>query len=379
MNKRGFHYGFFGLGLGLAFACSGTEKDARSANTAKPTDDAPDDTADDTDPSGPPTPQDPNPNNADDVATGACGNAPGQLFPPAAPWNQNIAKAPLDAESADIIGYLAQNHDTATRFQIDFSFRVLTRGSSDAPRAFTPNGDFYEGECDPAPIPLPVGGALEGESGYACESDGDCHLIVWDPKSCRLQEMWRAGLRGNTFSGGCQAVWQTDRVYPETLRGEGCTSADASGLPITPLLFNADEVAAGQIRHALRFILPNQHIRAQIYVRPGTHSTNPTSGPATAPPYAARLRLRAAVDTSVLTRGAKVVAQALKDYGMILVDGGNLTFTGQSDADTKHSWEDAGLGAQDLKGLSWNDFEVVELGPRFDYRNADCQRTPITE
>jgi serine/threonine-protein kinase len=191
--------------------------------------------------------------------------------------------------------------------------------------------------------------------------------------------MWRADIRGETFNGGCQAVWETNRTYPDTLRGDGCTSADASGLPIAPLLFTADEVAAGEIKHAIRFILPNNHIREQIYVRPGTHATRATSGPSTAPPYAARLRMRADASTSGLSAGAQVVARALKEYGMILVDGGNLTFTGLSDADTKATWDAAQLAPQDLKGLDWTDFEVVELGERFDYRNADCQRDPVTD
>lgn len=316
-------------------------------------------------------PQTPNPEN--------CGNAPGQLFPPEAPWNTPIAEAPRDAESDAIIGYLGQNHDTATRFQIDFSFRVLEADDSVEHQPFTPNDDFYAGECDPAPVPVPVGGSLEGESGYACDSDGDCHLIVFDRDECRLFEMWRADLRDGDFSGGCLAVWEVDRVYGPEGRGDFCTSADAAGLPIAPLLFTADEVTSGEIRHALRFILPNQHIRRDVYVRPGTHSTRATSGPASAPPYSARLRLKADVELSGLSRGAQVVARALQTYGMILADGGNLTFTGLSDRDTEHSWSEADLGPHDLKGLDWTDFEVVELGERITYSSGDCRRDPVRE
>ena len=60
---------------------------------------------------------------------------------------------------------------------------------------------------------------------YACESDGDCHLIVVAKHECRLYEMWRADKRGDAFSGGCLAVWDLDRDYPETGRGDFCTSA----------------------------------------------------------------------------------------------------------------------------------------------------------
>ncbi len=354
------------------------DTDDDSVDDSADVDDVPDDTLDDdaADDSADDAAVD---DTTDPVPTGDCGNAAGQIFPPDAPWNQNIADAPLDAESEAIISYLDQNHDTGTRFQIDFSFRLLQRGPNDERREFEPSGDFYSGECDPAPIPVPEGGALEGEQGYACESDGDCHLLVLDQAQCRLYEMWRADIQGDSFAGGCQAIWETDRVYPDTLRGDGCTSADASGLPISPLLFTADEVAAGEIKHAIRFILPNSHIRDSIYVRPGTHSTGATSGPDDAPPYAARLRMRADVDISGLSAGAQVVAEALKNYGMILVDAGNLTFTGMSDADTEASWDDAQLTAQDLKGLEWTDFEVVELGERIDYDQVECSHEPVTD
>ena len=75
------------------------------------------------------------------------------------------------------------------------------------------------------------------------------------------------------------------------MRGDQCTSADAAGFPIAPMLFTADEVAAGEIAHAIRFILPNPRMasfpdgpdsntaRDPLYVRPATHAGGP-SGPA---------------------------------------------------------------------------------------------------
>ena len=143
------------------------------------------------------------------------------------------------------------------------------------------------------------GGALEGEDGYACESDGDCLLIVRHEGV--LYEMWRANIDASgAFDGGCLAVWDLGRTWPETLRGEGCTSADAAGLPIAPLTFTADEVAAGEIRHAIRFILPNARIAHRQYVRPATHATGAASAESNGMPYGVRLRLRADYDVESL-------------------------------------------------------------------------------
>src|SRR5262249_19627493 len=103
------------------------------------------------------------------------------------------------------------------------------------------------------------------------------------------------------------------RVYPASGRGEQCTSADAAGFPIAPLLFDADEVAAGQVDHATRSILPNATIRARESVHPATHGPRATSGPAEAPPYGARLRLRADYPLASLPNdGARVVARAMQ-------------------------------------------------------------------
>jgi serine/threonine-protein kinase len=191
--------------------------------------------------------------------------------------------------------------------------------------------------------------------------------------------MWRANF-GAEHSGGCLSVWNLNQTYTETLRGDCCTSADAAGLPIAAHMFSADDIAAGVIPHALRFILPNSLMRERIYVRPATHSTPTTSGPPSAPPYGARLRLKASYDASGLNSAAQVIATALKQYGMILSDGGEITFTATNDRFTEHKWVDVGLGPGDLKSLQWSDFEVVDGGTRYTFgETCNCVRSPINE
>jgi len=257
------------------------------------------------------------------------------------------------------------------KVQIDFSFDVLLADSSTDKRSFEPTGDFFEPDCDLADVPVPAGGNVEGESGYECTNDGDCHLIVFDHDAGKLYEMWRANITGSTFQGGCLAVWNSDQQYDDTLRGDQCTSADAAGLPIAPLLFTADEVAGGEIDHAIRFILPNS--RPQVgYVRPATHGTN-TSGSSDAPSYGVHLRLRADYPIDSLpSEGAKVVARALQKYGMYHADGGNIALTAQSDRYTTAKW-DGLLGPRDLAALQVEDFDVIDHGPPIEL-TLDCVR-----
>lgn len=298
----------------------------------------------------------------------------GPYFPPGAVWTQDVSQAALDPESRAVIAFLERTGWGLGRMQIDFSIEVLNAPAGTATRAFTPTGDHFEPDCDRDPVPVPEGGALEGESGYACESDGDCHLIVRDAARQRLFEMWRADIRGPRFEGGCLAVWDLGRVYPPSGRGEQCTSADAAGYPIAPLLFSADEVAAGQIAHAIRFILPNARIRRGVYVHPATHGTRAASGPPDAPPYGARLRLRRDYPLDTLPPGARVVARAMQSYGMLLADGGNVALTAQSDRFTTAKW-DGLLGARDLAALRPADFEMVDGGARIAL-TLDCVRNP---
>ncbi|MBI2376129.1 MAG: hypothetical protein HYV07_19205 [Deltaproteobacteria bacterium] len=302
----------------------------------------------------------------------------GAYFPASAWMYQDISTEPLAPGSAVTTQWLADNGGFGTgQMRIDFSIEVLDANGA-APQPFTPTSDFYEPDCDRVRIPLPPGGNLEGETGYECVSDGDCHLIVVDRPAQRLYEMWRANVVGGTFRGGCAVLWDMARVYPGAGRGEQCTSADAAGFPIAPLLFTADEIAAGSIHHAIRFILPNARMRADYYVRPATHAGGP-SGPSTAPVYGSRWRLRADFPLASLPNdAARVVARALQAYGMALADGGNIALTAQSDTHTTAKWAEVGLETRDLAALQPTDFEIVDTGPPIEL-TFDCARAPINE
>lgn len=147
------------------------------------------------------------------------------------------------------------------------------------------------------------------------------------------------------------------------------------GLPHRPLLFTADEVAAGEIKHAIRFILPNDRIRRRSYVAPATHGTNTTGGPNN-PPYGVHLRLRRDYPVDSLpSAAARVVARALQRYGMFHADGGNIALTAQSDRFTQHKWSEVGLGPRDLAALKVEDFEVIHHGEPIAV-TYDCVRQP---
>lgn len=330
---------------------------------------------------------------------GRCGAAVGQMFPPSAPWNQSVRDTCVDPRSSAIIQYLQAVVDGSQTFRIDlgnssddYGFQPLAADSSTTTVSFDPTNEFYTPHCDEVPIPVPTTGRLEGEPDYSCAGDGDCHLTVYETAGCELFEMWRANDVLGDFQGGCLAVWDTTAVGDD-LRGLSCTSADAAGLPILPMLVTPLQVRSGTIRHALRFILPNEAVQRFVYVRPATHNPltferhgQPTSGPqgTMPPPYGVRLRLRASFDTSGLSPGAQAMAEALKEYGMFHADGGNVTFIASNDTYAGASWGDADidLGPDDLRdaGMAWTDFEVVsDLDDVESMEDVECSRTPRME
>jgi len=322
-------------------------------------------------------------------ATGGTTSVPGAtLFPASAPWYQDVTNAALDAQSSSVIaGLSAKGGWGAGSFRIDFSLEVLKADASVTPRAFTQTDDFYDPDCDFVPVPVPPTGRLEGESNYACASDGDCHLLVI--QGTKLYEMWRADITGGTatgtpFNGGCLAVWDLTRDYWKPAappapfaRGDQCTSADAAGYPMAALLFSADEVAAGSLNHAIRFILPNDRIRKGEYVHPATHSGAGKGTPTTdTVPYGARFRLKPTFNLAGLpNEGARTVARALQRYGMFLADGGNIALTAQADTYTTAKW-DGLLGSRDLSSILVTDFEMIDGGTRIPL-TLDCVRTPL--
>lgn len=301
--------------------------------------------------------------------------APLPYFPGGSVWTQDISKAPADAQSSQIIGWLADAGGWGRgRMQVDFSMRVMNADATTPRIPFHKGAQFYEPDSDVVPsVPLPASGGIEGQSGYSCNiEENDCHLIVTDRGHGKLYEAYQADMRNGALSSSFLAVWDLTRIYPDSGRGDQCTSADAAGFPIAPLLFTADELALGHIDHAIRFILPNPRIRAGVFVHPATHAGAPR-GPALAPPYGARFRLKSTYDLSRLSPAAQVVARAMQKYGMFLSDGGNVALTAQSDADTSTKYADIGFGPHDLESLKVTDFEVVQLG-RPIALSDDCVR-----
>jgi hypothetical protein len=76
------------------------------------------------------------------------------------------------------------------------------------------------------------------------------------------------------------------------------------------------------------------------------------------PPMGLRLRLRADVDISGLAPQARVIADAMKTYGVIVADNGSAWYLGGV---PDERWDNDALGT--LDALTGADFEAVDASP----------------
>src|SRR2546423_5858378 len=175
----------------------------------------------------------------------------------------------------------------------------------------------YASESDPGPYPIPPNAPIEG----GANASGDRPVLVIDRDAWKLYEMFAAYPQSNgTWHAGAGAVFD---LNSNALRPAGWTSADAAGLPIFPGLVRYDEVVErSAITHAIRFTVPSTQ---RGYVYPARHFASNSSDPAL-PPMGMRVRLKASVDISAYPPEAKVIAQAMKTYGMILADNGSAWY-----------------------------------------------------
>ena len=271
------------------------------------------------------------------------------VFPATNAWNQRVDRLPVAHDSATLIrsiGLTASVH-------ADFGSGTWDGGPIGIPYTVVASRQprvrvtfDYAGESERGPYPIPRNARIEGGP----HATGDRHVLIVDKTACRLYELFDAHPldAGRSWRAGSGATFD---LRSNALRPKGWTSADAAGLPILPGLARYDEVAQGAIRHALRFTAPRTRT---AFVWPARHEAGSSASPSL-PPMGLRVRLKAGVSLRGLPRQARIVAQAMKTYGLMLADNGSPWYvSGAPD----RRWSNDDLHA--LARLRGSDFEVVD-------------------
>jgi hypothetical protein len=232
--------------------------------------------------------------------------------------------------------------------------------------------------------PIPAYAPVEGTS----NSTGDRHVLVYlqagGGNNPALYEMWQGIYDQGPWTDSSNALWPNVSGNNLTTQGEG--TSDAAGLPVAPLLVNADEVIGtgtpgapnGAVQHPIRFTLNHM---LNYWVWPATETAGvgscTQSGGGTipvesqisqaAPPASCTMtgaageiyRLKASVATpacAATSPQAAIIITGFRNYGIILADNGDSGgLIGTPDA----RWNDADLAC--LTSLTLSDFEPVNV------------------
>ena len=231
--------------------------------------------------------------------------------------------------------------------------------------------------------PIPAYAPVEGTSA----SNGDRHVLVYleagGGHTPALYEMWQGIYENGPWTDSSNALWPDVSSNALTTQGQG--TSDAAGLPVGPLLANADEVIGtgtpsapnGTIQHPIRFTLNHM---VNYWVWPATQSagvgscmsggstipteseisqSSPPSSCTMSGPAGEIYRLKASVSTpscAASSPQAAIIITAFRNYGIILADNGmSGGLIGTPDA----RWNDNDL--QCLRNLTLGDFEPVNV------------------
>jgi hypothetical protein len=286
-------------------------------------------------------------------------------FPADNAWNRDISSEPVDPNSSAIINFIG----ASTPLHPDFGAGLYGGQTIGIPYVVVSGSPLvnvkytaYGSESDPGPMPVPKNAPIEG---YPKPGNGDRHVLVLDRDNCWLYELYHSYLQADgSWKAGSGAVWDllNDEQRPYTW-----TSADAAGLPIFPGLARFDEVASGQIQHALRFTLQYSQT---AFTPPASHWAGNSTN-AHAAPMGMRLRLKSSYDISSFPPQSQVILAALKKYGMIMADNGSSMFIG---GDPDNRWNNNDVST--LRQVRASAFEVVLINPLYTPSNVPTGPLP---
>ena len=270
------------------------------------------------------------------------------MQPPDNIWNTPVDQLPVSAASSTYVTTIGPALPVHADFgsgtwnggPIGIPFVTVPGTQTRFPASFT-----YSDESDPGPYAIPLDAPIEGGP----QSTGDRHAIAVDTGNCILYELYGAFPQAASWQAGSGAIFN---LAANALRPVTWTSADAAGLPILPGLIRYDEIAGGEIRHAIRFTVPQTQ---KAYVWPARHYASSLTDPKY-PPMGVRFRLKASYDISGFSSPNQVILRALKKYGMTIADNGSAWYlSGAPDA----RWNNSDL--HNLALVTGTNFEAVDV------------------
>ena len=286
-------------------------------------------------------------------------------FQPSDLWDTDISSAPLDPDNGPITsaaGFAGLNLHPDFSNVVDGNYGIPYTVVDSSLQPLVPiQVGPYASESDVALAPFPITAPIEGSpkdcgpGGWPHTYKGDAHVLVVDRNTCFLYETFNTHRCNGQWASDSETIWDLTKFEN---RPWGWTSADAAGLAIMPGLLRYDEVASGEVKHAIRFTMEVTKNDANdgYFVEPASHAAGIYWGVSNV--MGMRVRLKSDFDMSGYSKANRTILTAMQHYGMIIADnGGYFFFQGAPDP----RWDDNDL--DNLKSIDSSNFEVVKMAP----------------
>ncbi len=284
----------------------------------------------------------------------------GRLFAPGGVWNEPLqADAPESDRSPELVAELRRQVERSGAWINTTEYSTpIYRAKRDQPRVRVRLDTSYpqlQRELRSVPIP----------EGAQPASGSDRHMVVWQPSTDTMWELWLAEQRAD----GWHARWggRMENVSRNPGRFRAPLGATATGLPLAGGLMRASELREGKIDHALAFALPEA--RADAFVPPATRTDGQVADPR-AIPLGTRFRLDPDLDLDKLDLPAptRAIAEAAQRYGMVARDkAGAVVLYGEAPLEGQENPWPTALGKQ----------SPAELLARFPWERLEAVRAPV--
>lgn len=283
---------------------------------------------------------------------GGSGDFLGCPYPSGDVWQTNIAAAQIDPSSAANIK------------------AIIDAGGGGGFVAAAPTTDELINSANNSTPLVPVQAKVKWHTPYSpwpwqatfyIEPLSDAHALVLQTQACQYYEGYNVSYSSGTLSMYNGGMWNLNAPFSRPYQGSIST---ASGIPLGMLAVRPEELQAGAIKHALGWDGVAHSWSQTACVSPAaqtdctddiTYNGPPSDTPI---PYGAHMRLKASFDDSAFPTEAKIVAEALKNYGAYGYDTGCCnTIVFVNDSNGGPVWTSADSSA--LQKISISDFDRV--------------------
>jgi hypothetical protein len=297
------------------------------------------------------------------------------------PWNRPIPEAPVLApDSAALIADLSTSSQWGEHLDINIAQYSIPLFYA---TASTPLADVLaelgglgfegvNGQQAHALVPIPAEAAPDPLS--------DHHLAIIDRARNLEWGMWNTRKEDGRWvcSLGATADLAGDGLRP--FKPENPTwytshGARACGFPLIAGLIRTEEIDAGRIEHALIIAYP--HIRAGLYMSPASTAQARIGDDAIKTrgiPCGGQIQLDPALnlDELGLSRGGRIVAEALQRYGAFVGDySGAISLYAENSAAAQMHWNGVLQTYEFTDKLDLSRLRVLQYGPVTDDGNGD--------